>query len=131
MNLAEWLKEVKQHGNEDVRIYLIGNKSEVEEDREVSYQRALEFAKLNDISMVFETSAKTGQNVEDVFSIAGKEILLQIKKEEEIQQLEKDLQEKKRKEQVARKKRGQKLKSNKKDEDDEDDVIKKKKKTCC
>jgi hypothetical protein len=34
--------------------------------------------------MVFETSAKTGANVEDVFSIAGKEIYVQVKKEEEI-----------------------------------------------
>lgn len=41
MNLTEWLKEIRQHGNEDVRIYLIGNKSEMEDDREVSYERAL------------------------------------------------------------------------------------------
>ena len=41
MNLSEWLKEIRQHGNEDVRIYLIGNKSEMEDDREVSYERAL------------------------------------------------------------------------------------------
>ena len=36
--------------------------------------------------MVFETSAKTGCNVEEVFSIAGKEIFMQVKKEEEIHQ---------------------------------------------
>jgi hypothetical protein len=48
--------------------------------------------------MVFETSAKTGHNVEDVFSIAGKEILMQIKKEEDIMQMERDNLEKKRKE---------------------------------
>lgn len=38
--------------------------------------------------MVFETSAKTGHNVEDVFSIGGKEIFKQIKREEEIQMQE-------------------------------------------
>jgi len=84
MNLTEWLKEIRQHGNEDVRIYLIGNKSEMEEEREVSYERALQFAQLHNLHMVFETSAKTGHNVEDVFSIGGKEIFLQIKREEEI-----------------------------------------------
>lgn len=88
MNLTEWLKEIRQHGNEDVRIYLIGNKSEMEDEREVSYERALQFAQLHNLHMVFETSAKTGHNVEDVFSIGGKEIFLQIKKEEEIQQQE-------------------------------------------
>ena len=30
-NLVEWLKEIKQHASEDVRVYLIGNKAELEE----------------------------------------------------------------------------------------------------
>ena len=34
-NLVEWLKEIKQHAAEDVKIYLIGNKSEMVEEREV------------------------------------------------------------------------------------------------
>ena len=57
-----------------MRIYLIGNKSELEDEREVTFERAMDFARQNQIHMVFETSAKTGANVEDVFSIAGKEI---------------------------------------------------------
>ena len=28
-SLSEWLKEIKAHAAEDVRIYLIGNKSEL------------------------------------------------------------------------------------------------------
>ena len=31
VNLQEWLKEIKQHASEDVRVYLIGNKAELEE----------------------------------------------------------------------------------------------------
>jgi Ras-related protein Rab-14 len=46
-NLTEWLKEVRQNGNEDVRIYLIGNKSELEDEREVTFERAMEFARQN------------------------------------------------------------------------------------
>jgi GTPase SAR1 family protein len=34
-NLVEWLKEIQQHAAEDVKIYLIGNKSEMVEEREV------------------------------------------------------------------------------------------------
>ena len=30
-NLRSWLKEIKQHAAEDVRVYLIGNKSELED----------------------------------------------------------------------------------------------------
>ena len=73
-NLSEWLKEIQMHAAEDVKIYLIGNKSEMEEQREVKFERALEYAKLNGIHKCFETSALTGNNVEDVFSCAGKEL---------------------------------------------------------
>ena len=34
-NLVDWLKEIQQHAAEDVKIYLIGNKSEMEDQREV------------------------------------------------------------------------------------------------
>lgn len=59
-NLRSWLKEIKQHAAEDVRIYLIGNKSELESAREVNFDRAVEFARSNGIHKCFETSAKTG-----------------------------------------------------------------------
>ena len=35
-NLSDWLNEIRQHASEDVRIYLIGNKSEMEDQREVT-----------------------------------------------------------------------------------------------
>ena len=73
-NLVDWLKEIQQHAAEDVKIYLIGNKSEMEDQREVQFDRAIDFAKAHNIHKVFETSAKTGFNVEDVFSCAGKEL---------------------------------------------------------
>jgi GTPase SAR1 family protein len=34
-NLSEWLKEIQMHAAEDVKIYLIGNKSEMADQREV------------------------------------------------------------------------------------------------
>ena len=72
--MTDWLKEIQQHASEDVKIYLIGNKSEMGDQREVQFDRAIEFAKSHQIHKVFETSAKTGSNVEDVFSCAGKEL---------------------------------------------------------
>ena len=44
----------------------------MEDQREVPFERAVAFAKEHGILKVFETSAKTGAKVEDVFSIAGK-----------------------------------------------------------
>lgn len=48
----------------------------MEEEREVQKERAIEFAKQHAIHKVFETSAKTGDNVEEVFSCAAKELFL-------------------------------------------------------
>ena len=59
-NLRSWLKEIKQHAAEDVRVYLIGNKSELEDQREITFDRAVEFAKSQGIHKCFESSARTG-----------------------------------------------------------------------
>ena len=79
-NLVEWLHEIQLHAAEDVKIYLIGNKCEEEDKREVTKERAIAFAKERKIHKVFETSAKTGDNVEDVFSCAAREIFLHNEK---------------------------------------------------
>jgi hypothetical protein len=55
----------------------------MEEAREVTFQRALEFAKQCGIHKVFETSAKTGFNVEEVFATVAKELYIQVKREQE------------------------------------------------
>jgi GTPase SAR1 family protein len=48
-NLLEWLNEIKEHAAADVKIYLIGNKAELEEKREVPFERAMEFAKAHNV----------------------------------------------------------------------------------
>lgn len=73
-SVLDWLKEVKQHANPDILIYLIGNRSDLEEDREVSRERAIDFCREYRIDKFFETSAKTGDCVEDVFSITSREL---------------------------------------------------------
>jgi Ras-related protein Rab-2A len=40
-NIVEWLKEVRQHANQDILIYLIGNRSDLEDEREVSREKAV------------------------------------------------------------------------------------------
>ena len=41
----------------------------------------MEFAKSNGIHKCFETSAKTGKSVEEVFSVAGKNIFAKVMKD--------------------------------------------------
>ena len=46
-------------------VYLVGTKSD--QPREVQFQTALEFARKEKIKKYFETSAKSGENVQDLF----------------------------------------------------------------
>ena len=73
-NVQDWLKEIKQHATQDVVVYLIGNRVDQEDLREVQKQAAIDYCKANKIDKFFETSALTGFNVEDVFSLAAKEL---------------------------------------------------------
>jgi Ras-related protein Rab-2A len=64
--LTRWLEEVRQHGNPDMVIMLIGNKNDLDSRRQVSFEEGERFARENGL-IFMETSAKTAYNVEDVF----------------------------------------------------------------
>ena len=63
--LEDWMKEVKNHANQNFSIIILGNKCDVE-DREVTLEEAENFAKKIN-SKVYEVSAKTGYNVAEAF----------------------------------------------------------------
>ena len=71
-NLEMWLNEIKTFGNPDIIIFLIGNKADLEEKREVSKEMAEDFCKIHNIKLFLETSAKTGFNAQKVFIEAAK-----------------------------------------------------------
>ena len=58
-------------------ILLVGNKKDLEEEREVTFLEASKFAQENGL-MFLETSAKTGQCVEEAFLKCSKNILAKI-----------------------------------------------------
>mmetsp|Transcript_9327 Transcript_9327/g.18411 ORF Transcript_9327/g.18411 Transcript_9327/m.18411 type:complete len:200 (-) Transcript_9327:223-822(-) len=63
----EWLKRLKkERPDPDMPIALVGNKSD-REGREVNEEEVQAFAEENGLQY-FETSAKTGQNVDNMFS---------------------------------------------------------------
>lgn len=59
-SLTEWLAEVKLQCNHDIIVFLVGNKADLEDEREVSKERQMAFAKEHNIIYVAETSAKNG-----------------------------------------------------------------------
>ena len=66
-----WVKELQKNASEDIVIVLVGNKSDMADDREVTTEEAKEYAEENAMDHV-EASAKTAHNVNEVFeSIAA------------------------------------------------------------
>ena len=59
-------------------IMLIGNKSDLDQKRQVSYQEGEAFAKENGL-VFLETSAKTAENVQEAFVGTASEIYRKIK----------------------------------------------------
>ena len=73
-NIKLWLNEVKTQSNPDIKIFLIGNKIDLEEKRVITKEMAEEFTNNNKINFFLETSAKTGFNAKNVFIEAAKQL---------------------------------------------------------
>jgi Ras-related protein Rab-5C len=63
---AQWSEEVKRNASGEAMKILVGNKSDLEESREVSAEEARGYARGEGMGYI-ETSAKNSQNVEELF----------------------------------------------------------------
>ena len=73
-NLNSWLIEIEKNANKNVYKLLIGNKSDLEDKRKVTYQEGKDFATSNGMQFI-ETSAKTDSKVKDAFELLTQEII--------------------------------------------------------
>jgi Ras-related protein Rab-2A len=76
-NITSWMNDVKTYSNAPVMV-LIGSKSDLDNLRQVSSLEASAFADKYGMEYI-ETSAKTGSNVDGVFSEAIKKVMQLIK----------------------------------------------------
>eukprot|EP01045_Picozoa_sp_COSAG04_P031551 COSAG04_NODE_5878_length_1465_cov_179.322840_2_plen_199_part_00 len=71
-NVKQWVEEIDRYAGEGVVKLLVGNKCDVEA-RQVTREEAEKFAE--ELKMRYmETSAKTGENVEETFMLTAREI---------------------------------------------------------
>ena len=65
-NVTSWLTECKEMCYKNILIYLIGNKTDLEDKRQVKKEDAQKFAEENNLTF-YETSALNGSNIEEIF----------------------------------------------------------------
>ena len=78
-HLVKWLSEVKENASKDITIILIGNKNDLENERQVPYEEGENFAKENDL-LFLETSAKTAKNIVEAFNLSAAKILNNVQR---------------------------------------------------
>jgi small GTP-binding protein len=67
LDLNKWLEEIKNNCDSDIKIALVGNKIDLQDSRDVTKEEALEFKEKNNLDLIFESSAKHGDNSKDIF----------------------------------------------------------------
>ena len=78
-HVTKWLDDVRTNSSKNVTVILIGNKKDLEDKRQVSYEEGEAFAKENGL-MFLETSAKTAYNVVESFNLSAQCILNNIER---------------------------------------------------
>ena len=77
-NLNLWFEELEKNLDlNNLYIYLIGNKADLIQEREVSYEEAKDFADKKNIPYI-EISAKTGDNINKLFNKMIKGTVIKI-----------------------------------------------------
>ena len=79
INIDKWIGELKTNGSDDILIVLVGNKTDLEDKREVLTEEVEKKAKQYGLAFC-ETSALNGQNIEHAFDILIEQILKDVDK---------------------------------------------------
>ena len=66
-SLDKWLSDLKTNGEEKISIILVGNKTDLEDQRKISIEQGKEKAEFYKLAFI-ETSALNGNNIEKAFS---------------------------------------------------------------
>lgn len=78
VHLGDWVREIHEHGSPETVTILVGNKIDLEDQRDVSTEEGKRFAKENGFIFI-ETSAKTAENVEDAFIQTARAVFAKIR----------------------------------------------------
>ena len=73
-NIGTWVEECKNNGPTTISLVLVGNKTDLEDKRQITYEEGEEFANRNNMQF-FETSALNGNNIDKLFNDSVENII--------------------------------------------------------
>lgn len=76
-HISSWLSEANNLASPNTILFLIGNKADLDASRDVTREEAEEFAREHGLTFL-ETSAKSGENVEEAFLQTAQQIYQKI-----------------------------------------------------
>ena len=86
-NVEKWFNEIKKTADPTINLILIGNKSDLKDKREISFEEGENKAKEMNVAYL-ETSALNADNVDKAFDLLIQEITKKMKKEIEEEEYE-------------------------------------------
>jgi len=72
VHAENWLNDLRSQANPDVRIFLVGNKADLEDQRKITKEEGEKYKEEQNLDLFMETSAKTGYNAKNVLVEAAK-----------------------------------------------------------
>ena len=79
--IASWLEELRENAHTKVSIVLVGNKSDLDDSREVLFEQGLALARQHKIKFM-ETCAFELQTIEPLFKVLAEEVICKIDNKE-------------------------------------------------
>lgn len=79
-SLPEFIKTFREHSDPDSVVIVVANKVDLKDHREIHGPEIARFAKSHNVDYVFETSAKTGSDVDQCFLALARSIVQQAPK---------------------------------------------------
>jgi len=74
----KWIEEIQENNSDDSILVLIGNKSDLTQPRIVPKETIEDYCRKNKIDNYFEASAKTGENVHELFKTLVRQLFIKF-----------------------------------------------------